>query len=369
MSAHSTKRIRVLVTDDSTAVKRLLAHALNAQTDLEVAVCAENRATTLDRIALDRPDVVLLDLEAPGADGLDILREIKRRHADLPVLAFSAQAPHMGKSAAEALLAGADEHVTKPVSMTPGSSSWNASQGELALKLRSVTRRSRRRQFDRSVESVGESVKPGGRGNPPVRAIVIGTSSGGPEALGILLPRLPASLKVPLFIVQHMPRSFTTALAGRLNEKSHLRVSEAAHGQVVEPGVAYLAAGDYHLQISNRLGKVALMLDEGPLENGCRPSVDPLFRSAAEVYGNGLLAVVLTGMGSDGVEGTRKVADAGGHVWVQDQQSSAIWGMPGAVVRAGLARRTLGLDAMAEAIVSALAQGLPLQQASEAKGR
>jgi two-component system chemotaxis response regulator CheB len=154
-----------------------------------------------------------------------------------------------------------------------------------------------------------------------------------------------------------------------LSDKSKLRVVEATHGQVAEPGVAYLAPGDFHMQVSSRLGKPALLLDEGPLRNGCRPSVDPLFCSAAETYGNGLLAIVLTGIGCDGVAGAQKVASSGGHVWVQDEQSAAVWGMPGAVVRAGLARRTVSLDAMPSAIMTAVAEGLPQQQPLDRQAR
>jgi len=359
MDSSTPKRIRVLVVDDSAAVRRLVSNALSAQPDFEISGCAESGLAALEKVALDRPDVVLLDLEMPGMNGFDALRELKRRYVGLPVMVFSSYTSQGTAATVDALLAGADEYATKPGNLMPGSPAWTASQGELAIKLRSLARRARRTELNRAPESVIEraSVSPPGR--VPVRAVAIGTSSGGPEALGSLLPRLSATLKVPFFVVQHMPRSFTAALAKRLNDKSKLRVVEAAHGQTAEAGVVHLAPGDYHMQVSNRLGKLSLLLDEGPLENGCRPSVDPLFRSAAEVFGNGLLAVVLTGIGSDGVEGARKVAAAGGHVWVQDEQSSAVWGMPGAVVRAGLARRTCSLDAMGGCIEAAIAEGLP----------
>ena len=360
MNTDTVRRIRVLIVDDSAVVRRLVAQALGMQPDMEVTGCVESGRAALESVAGDRPDAVVLDLEMPGMDGFETLRELKRRHAALPVLVFSSHSSQGASATVDALLAGADEYATKPANLTAGSSPWVTIQTELALKLRAVTRRARRLELARTVTHVSEppaiSLRPA---VARVRAIVIGTSSGGPEALAALLPRFSNSLRVPLLIVQHMPRSFTAALAARLNDKSRLRVVEAYHAQVIEPGVAYLAPGDRHMQVGNRGGKVSVQLDEGPLENGCRPSVDPLFRSAAEVYGVGLLAVVLTGIGSDGLEGARKVAANGGQTWVQDESSSAVWGMPGAVSRAGLARRTYSLDALACAIEAVVADGLP----------
>ena len=368
MGSPESRRIRVLVVDDSAAVRHLISQALRAQPDMEVAGCAENGLAALERVAVDRPDVVLLDLEMPGMDGFEALRELKKRYVGLPVLVFSSYTAQGTTATVDALLAGADEYATKPGSLEPGSIPWVTAQGELALKLRAVTRRARRFEQSRMPEPQIEPAAVSVRGRVPVRAVAIGTSSGGPEALAALLPRFSPALRVPLFVVQHMPRSFTAALAKRLNDKSKLRVVEATHGQIVEPGVVHLAPGDYHMQVSSRAGKVSLLLDEGPLENGCRPSVDPLFRSASDVYGTGLLAVVLTGIGTDGVEGARKVTAAGGHVWVQDERSSAVWGMPGAVVRAGLARRTYSLDAMAACFESAIADGLPARYPAVERG-
>ena len=369
MNSPVTKRLRVLVVDDSAIVRRLVAQALSLQPDMEVTGCAESGLAALERVASDRPDAVVLDLDMPVMNGLEALRELKKRYGDLPVLVLSAHTSEGSQGAIDALLAGADDYATKPANLAPGSTQWLAVHTELALKLRSITRRARRIELARTVPIISE--RPPVSGNSSlvrtrVRAVAIGTSSGGPEALAVLLPRFSAALKVPLLIVQHMPRSFTAALAARLHAKSALRVTEAEHGQVVEPGVAFLAPGDRHMQVSNRMGRISLLLDEGPLENGCRPSVDPLFRSAAETYGAGLLAVVLTGIGSDGLEGARRVAANGGHIWVQDRESSAVWGMPGAISRAGLARRTCTLNSMASAIEAAIADGLPAHYPSEA---
>jgi two-component system chemotaxis response regulator CheB len=176
-----------------------------------------------------------------------------------------------------------------------------------------------------------------------VEIVVIGTSTGGPNALAELLPVFPADWQVPLVIVQHMPRDFTARLAERLSEKSRLRVREAAAGEPISAAQAWVARGDYHLLLQQEGRAVRLALDQGPLVNGCRPAVDILFRSAAEVYGAGVLAVVLTGMGQDGLRGCESVRAAGGQVVVQDEASSVVWSMPRAVAQAGLADQVLPL--------------------------
>jgi two-component system chemotaxis response regulator CheB len=185
-------------------------------------------------------------------------------------------------------------------------------------------------------------------------ALAIGVSTGGPAALDILLPELPASLPIPVLIVQHMPELFTRQLAERLNGRCPLQVREGAEGEPVRAGAIYIARGNWHMEVLSgaRGGQPAtLHLNQGPPENHCRPAVDVLFRSAAEVYGAGVLAVVLTGMGSDGMLGARFIREQGGSVLAQDQASSTVWGMPGAVCAAGLAHKVLPLNAMAAEIL------------------
>ena len=360
MNDSSAPRIRVLIVDDSATARRLVSQALSAQPDIEVIGFADNGRLALERVAADRPDAVVLDLEMPEMDGLTALRELKLRHAGLPVLVFSAQTQRGAGATVDALLAGADDYVLKPASTSLSGTNWATAQVELAAKLRAVTGRARGVAASPKGSPAPLSLRPAQAPRVAVKAVAIGTSVGGPEALAVLLPRFSADFAVPLLIVQHMPANFTAALAKRLSEKSRLRVVEASHGQTVEAGVAYLAPGDYHLRVSRRHGSVKLLLDQGPLENGCRPSVDPLFQSASVVYGASLLALVLTGMGSDGVEGARSVGALGGHVWIQDQHSAMIWGMAGAVARAGLARRTVPLLEMGRAVEAAVAAGLPI---------
>ena len=184
--------------------------------------------------------------------------------------------------------------------------------------------------------------------------LVIGVSTGGPAALDVMLPLLPATFPLPVMIVQHMPELFTKLFAERLNGRCHLMVREAAEGDPVKPGTIYIAKGNWHMEVlgPSRIGMPAtLHLNQGPLENHCRPAVDVLFRTAAAVWGSGVLGVVLTGMGSDGTIGSRFIREQGGTVLAQDQASSAVWGMPGAVTNAGLAHRVLALNAMAPEIL------------------
>jgi two-component system chemotaxis response regulator CheB len=185
-------------------------------------------------------------------------------------------------------------------------------------------------------------------------ALAIGVSTGGPAALDILLPALPATFPLPVLIVQHMPELFTRLFAERLNGRCALRVREAAEGDAVRPGTIIIAKGNWHMEVlaPSRIGSPpTLHLSQGALENHCRPAVDVLFRSVAAVYGAGALAVVLTGMGSDGMSGCRMIRDNGGSVLAQDQASSIVWGMPGAVANAGLAQKVLPLNAIAAEIL------------------
>jgi two-component system chemotaxis response regulator CheB len=187
---------------------------------------------------------------------------------------------------------------------------------------------------------------------PRVEAVVLGISTGGPRALASVLPALPASLPVPVIVVQHMPPSFTRLLAQKLDRECQMRCVEAQEGMPLAPGRIYLAPGDRHLVVRSAAGRPVAGLVDGPLESSCRPAADPLFRSAAAVYGRSVLALVMTGMGADGAEGARAVRAVGGQVWAQDEATSAVWGMPGAVVRAGLAHRVLAVEVLAREITA-----------------
>ncbi|MDP1571266.1 MAG: CheB methylesterase domain-containing protein, partial [Vicinamibacterales bacterium] len=202
-----------------------------------------------------------------------------------------------------------------------------------------------------------------------VGIVAIGVSTGGPNALAAVMPALPAALPVPIVIVQHMPPMFTKMLADRLDAQSAVAVVEAAEGMTLQPGTAYLAPGDFHMRLVQRGTGVVIALDQGPPENSCRPAVDVLFRSVAGLYGAQALAVVLTGMGQDGLLGAERLREAHGQVIVQDEATSVVWGMPGAVARAGLADRVLPLELIAQDVARRVAQGRPApgwQQAARA---
>jgi len=185
----------------------------------------------------------------------------------------------------------------------------------------------------------------------PVDVIAIGISTGGPNALAAMIPSFPANLSVPVFVVQHMPRLFTKLLAERLSAKSQIPVLEAHHGEIVTPGRVWIAPGDYHMVVKRLGGKIVIHTHQDLPENSCRPAVDPLFRSIAETYGSRALGVVMTGMGQDGLRGCQAIRAQGGQVVVQDEATSVVWGMPGFVMRAGLAEKVVPLGELAGEIV------------------
>jgi two-component system chemotaxis response regulator CheB len=249
----------------------------------------------------------------------------------------------------DALSRGASDYVTKPSNTGQIADGIAAIRDQLVPRIRALAGM---RQLAPAPAAVRR--RPAPFAGPAVRALVIGCSTGGPDALAKLVPALPEDLGVPVLVVQHMPPVFTTMLAQRLDKVSALTVREAADGDLVSAGTVLLAPGDFHLQVSSVGGVVRAALDQGPQENFCRPAVDVLFRSAVSVWGGGILAVVLTGMGQDGMVGARLVAAAGGRTLVQDAETSVVWGMPGAVANAGLAAGVLPLGELAGAITSAV---------------
>ncbi|MBN8232331.1 chemotaxis-specific protein-glutamate methyltransferase CheB [Corallococcus macrosporus] len=341
--------IRVLVVDDAAVVRRQVSQLLGSAPGLEVVATAANGRIALAKVEQFQPDVVLLDLEMPELDGLETLKLLRQRAPELPVVMFSALTERAGMLTLEALALGARDYVTKPTSAGGMNVTVESVRDELVRKLRA---------FDVRPPSPTMAPFPATRALQPrprvparVEAIVIGASTGGPGALVRVVSALPADLPVPVLIVQHMPPLFTRLLAERLQGVSPLSVREAVTGASVQPGAVWVAPGDFHLAVYRDAGGVRLLTHQGPTENACRPAVDLLFRSAAEVYGAGVLAVVLTGMGQDGLRGCRKVSEAGGQVVVQDQASCVIGSMPGAVEQAGLADAVVPLDALALELV------------------
>lgn len=343
------RRIRVLIVDDAVTMRRLIAEALSADLGLEIAGTAPNGRVALDRIATHPPDVVILDLEMPVMDGLETLAELRKTHPRLPVIIFSALSARGARATLDALALGANDYVTKVVAGSLEASMRHARE-QLIPRIRALCASAAAR--DRSAGPSGRVPARSRRGGPPgrVEVVAIGTSTGGPNALAEVLPALPPDFPVPIVVVQHMPPLFTAHLAERLSARSALHVREGSPGAVLAPGEAWIAPGDQHMVVRRFGPEVRIALHSGPPENSCRPAVDELFRSVADAYGPGTLAVVLTGMGHDGRRGCERVRDAGGAVIAQDEASSTVWGMPGSVVRAGLVEAVLPLSGIAAEI-------------------
>ena len=351
------ERIRVMVVDDSVVVRRLVAQALSNDLMLEVVGTASNGAIGLQRIPELKPDVITLDIEMPDMNGLEMLKRVRRDYPQLRVIMFSTLTERGAGITLQALSLGADEYVAKVSNEGSLDNSMNRLREEMIPKIK---------QFFRSPDSSQTAapayvpaVAPAHPARPLVQAmqarpkvVVIGISTGGPAALAAMLPSFPASFPLPVLVVQHMPPLFTRLLAERLNESCQLKVKEAKQDDPVEPGTILLAPGDFHMKVVSKGGGVRVSLDQTPQQNSCRPAVDPLFASAAEVFGGAVIAVVLTGMGQDGLRGAGILKARGARVIVQDEASSVVWGMPGAVVNAGLADRVLPLDQVVAEILT-----------------
>jgi two-component system, chemotaxis family, protein-glutamate methylesterase/glutaminase len=341
--------IGVLVVDDSVVIRRMVSAVLDDDPDIEVVGTAANGRIALDKLPQLRPDIIILDVEMPVMDGLATLRSLRPTHPSLPVIMFSTLTERGAMATLDALAAGASDYVTKPSHVGSVAASIDRVRVELIPKIKALVGASRQR------------VAPGAASRPrtpnvaarpdrlnPVEAIVIGCSTGGPDALAVIAAGLPADLGVPLIIVQHMPPLFTRLFADRLDRNCALSVEEARDGQVVEAGRVIVAAGDRHLVLRRSGNKVLTQLTQEPPENYCRPSVDVTFRSMASVYGGGVLACVMTGMGRDGAKGAERIHAAGGRVIVQDEESCVVWGMPGAVVASGIPAQIVPLHKIAE---------------------
>ncbi len=338
--------IRVLIVDDSVVIRRLLTDIIEADPDFEVVGTASNGQIAVDKMTRLQPDVITLDVEMPVLDGIGTLRLLRERGLSKPTVMFSTLTERGAAATLDAMQLGAADYVTKPSNTGGFDEARERVRVELLPKLRAIGRR--------SVPTTAALRKQA----PPVPVgasvfcdiLAIGCSTGGPNALAEVFDRLPATFGVPIVITQHMPPVFTGLLAKRLDQISGLHVVEAEHGMRVEAGTAYIAPGDHHMEVHGTPGAVTLRLNQDPPENSCRPAVDPMFRSVARVYGAKALAVVLTGMGQDGLAGAQWIKEAGGQVFVQDAETSVVWGMPGAVAEADLADAVLPLESIPAAV-------------------
>ncbi len=347
------KRIRVLIVDDAVVVRRMVSDVLAADPEIEVVGTAANGRIALQKITQVNPDLLTLDVEMPEMDGLQTLKALRETYRDLPVIMFSTLTERGGTATLTALSLGATDYVTKPANVGSVALAQQRIRDELIPKIKALCgRHEPPPPLPARVPSPLLAPRQALAGAGPVPEIVaIGVSTGGPNALAKLMPRLPATFPAPIVIVQHMPPMFTRLLGERLNAQSAIAVAEAADGQVLQPGHAYIAPGDFHMIVQRKHGAVVAALTQAPHENSCRPAVDPLFRSVSDVFGARALGIVMTGMGQDGLRGCEDLVRVGARVVVQDEASSVVWGMPGYVSRAGLADRVLPLDEIAGEII------------------
>lgn len=355
-------RIRVLVVDDAVVVRKIVTDALASDPDIEVVGAAANGRIALAKVVQVNPDVVTMDIEMPEMNGLDALRELRKTHPVLPVIMFSTLTERGGSATLEALALGATDYVTKPANVGSVAAAQQRIRDELIPKIKALCGRRVGLVLPRlvatgtpvtlaSARAARAAVRPIAPPDQRIDIVAIGVSTGGPNALATILPKLPRDFPVPIVIVQHMPPVFTRLLADRLRTSSQLDVREGVVGGVVEPGRVWIAPGDRHMLVKQGRDGISLTLNQNPPENSCRPSVDPLFRSVGEVYGARVLGVILTGMGQDGLRGSEELTDLGACVIAQDQATSVVWGMPGFVANAGLAERLVPLEEVAGELV------------------
>jgi len=352
------ERIRVMVVDDSVVIRRLVTHALEADSLLHVVGAAANGAIALRQIPHWNPDVLTLDIEMPEMDGLETLRHVRKQYPQIRNVMFSTLTERGAAVTLEALTLGADDYVTKASNEGSLDRSLMRLREELVPKIKQFFHLPRTAVTPppEPLPLCPPAPSPEAATEPP-KVLLVGVSTGGPAALSALLPQLPPAFPLPVLVVQHMPPLFTRFLAERLHSICRLPVAEAGDAETIAPGRIFIAPGDFHMRVRAGGDRMHLLLDQSPPENSCRPAVDALFSSAAQVFGGSALAVILTGMGQDGLRGARLLKAKGAAVLAQDEASSVVWGMPGAVVEAGLADRVLPLDLLAPEILRRAGRG------------
>jgi two-component system chemotaxis response regulator CheB len=367
------RTLRVMVADDSAVMRGVMrtlfaTHAEDIESELpRMEICGEasDGVECLEIVKRMQPDVLLLDLEMPRMHGLGVLDRLRAESPELPVIMCSAYTELGARLTVDALARGASDYVMKPSVQSDFARALRVLSEQLLPKIAALAVNPRRSREAGHSESAGRVEERGmskpwltsGSLNPRTEIVVIGISTGGPSALEMMLSKLPADFPVPMLIVQHMPKLFTGALAERLDRCCALQVKEAYEGAVPEAGTVWIAQGDMHMEVRTaprslfskpNIDEARICLHESQPVNYCRPSADLLFQSAADVYREGTLALLMTGMGSDGVAGARSVHEAGGRIWAQDKASSAVWGMPGRLMQTGLVDSLVPLMSLGE---------------------
>ncbi len=359
---------KVLIVDDSVTFRAAIRAALEGESDVQVVGTAANGLIALAKLREEKIDIVTLDLEMPDMDGLQVLEEIKKENLPVKVIIFASQTTDRYEQVRSAFALGASDIVPKPISTATGDPA-QAIQGikdQLVPRIKLVIQ-SVNLKAATSLTIGGSSIplspvaRPsGGSWEKKLvstlmpRAIVIASSTGGPIALEHLFQYVKGRANVPIFIAQHMPPPFTKNLADKIGEITGLKAAEGVDGEVVAPGKIYVAPGDYHMFLESSNGSIKIRLNQGPRINYVRPAADPLFETASGIYRDQLVAFVLTGMGEDGKDGAIAVKNGGGSVMIQDQATSVVWGMPGAVFEAQAYDEVAPIDQCASTLAGLL---------------
>ena len=348
--------VRAMIVEDSIVVRGLLARWLEAGGDIRVVASVGNGAQALDKAKECRAEVVILDIDMPVMDGIEALPKLLALEPNLKIVMSSTLTLRNAQISLKALSLGASDYVAKPDTVRGVTSSQDYRR-EIVEKVRGLAMAEKKK-----TEIVGEVkslIRLQKISAPAPKLIVIGSSTGGPQALAQVLRPLSAHLNVPVLVTQHMPPMFTSILAEHLARVTGRPVHEAVDGETPQCGTIYVAPGGKHLLVQRVNSGIQLQLNDGAPENFCKPSVDILFRAVAQIYGSSALALVLTGMGHDGREGARALVAAGGNVIAQDQATSVVWGMPGAIAEAGLASAVLPLGEIAPKLIALLKGARP----------
>jgi two-component system chemotaxis response regulator CheB len=365
--------LRVMVVDDSVVIRGLISRWIEAEPDLVVAASLRTGLDAVNQVERVNPDVAVLDIEMPDLDGISALPQLLAKKRNLVIIMASTLTRRNAEISFKALSLGAADYIPKPES-TREPAAAETFRHDLIQKIRHLGAKLRRPASVASpplAPALGSAAVPAARpalavANPQLlrrafstqvpRALLIGASTGGPQALMTLVSEIGALIdRFPVLITQHMPPTFTTILAEHLARASQRPAHEGIHGELVRPGRIYLAPGGRHMRVIRQGGNAVIALDDGPPVNFCKPAVDPLFASAIEVWHGGVVAVVLTGMGSDGMRGGKEVVAAGGSVIAQDEATSVVWGMPGAATHAGICAAVLPLGQIAPKLIQLFA--------------
>lgn len=347
------RKARVLVVDDSVVVRRFLMQTLerDAFDRFDVVGYASSAELALQKIKSLSPDILTLDIHMSGMSGFDLLTIIQREHSHLKTLLFSSDMSWVADRCMDALMRGNVDFLLKPVADTRIGDTLSALREQVTEKISALVGFAAAKRD--KVQDRGSAVATSGykKTHRAPRVLAIGVSTGGPVALTHLIGQLPTNFPLPVVIVQHMPPVFTDLLAKRIQSVTGFQTVEAVDGMDLEPGKALLAPGNFHMRCVTQGLRTVVQMDQGAYECSCRPSVDVLFRSVHQVFGGDVLAVILTGMGQDGLKGVELLAAAGAYVIAQSEATSTVWGMPGAIAQAGLADEVLDLDLIGDAIL------------------